>query len=95
MMRGMRRIFPQNKTLVKKRHITYNVYSLKCTITSVSFEPTFTLNGIPISPCGCQAFTLMRIAEEDKSPVAVTHLARARSQRTGGGISGAIFPDEE
>ena len=31
--------------------------NLRCTITLTSFEPTFTLNGIPILPSGCQALT--------------------------------------
>ena len=53
----------------------YNISNLRCSITPVSFEPTFTLNGIPILPCGCQASTHMRIAGEGKSMVAVTHLA--------------------
>ena len=44
--------------------------------TLVSFEPTFTLNGIPILPSGCQALThFVRIGREGKRLVAVTHLA--------------------
>ena len=43
--------------------------------TLVSFEPTFTLNGIPISPSGCQAPLLRKTPGEGKSEVAVTHLA--------------------
>ena len=43
--------------------------------TLVSFEPTFTLNGIPISPSGCQAPLLRKTSGEGKSEVAVTHLA--------------------
>ena len=43
--------------------------------TLVSFEPTFTLNGIPISPSGCQAPLLRKTPGEGKSKVAVTHLA--------------------
>ena len=43
------------------------------------FEPTFTLNGIPISPGSCQALTsgvlAGRIGREGKSLVAVAHLA--------------------
>ncbi len=53
----------------------YNISNLKCAITLVNFEPTFTLNGIPTLPCGCQASTRKRIAGEGKSMVAVTHLA--------------------
>ena len=34
---------------------------------SCCFEPTVTLNGIPISSNGCQAPTRKRIAEEGKS----------------------------
>ena len=37
--------------------IGYNKINLKCATTPVSFEPTDTLNGIPILPCGCQALT--------------------------------------
>ena len=37
--------------------IGYNKVSLGCAITPVYFEPTFTLNGIPILPSGCQALT--------------------------------------
>ncbi len=53
----------------------YNKGNLKCSTTLVCFEPTDTLNGIPTSSNGCQASTHMRIAEEDKSLFAVTHLA--------------------
>ena len=49
------------------------------------FEPTFTLNGIPILPGRCQALIAQGKAE---APVAVTHLASARSQKIGGGILG-------
>ena len=43
--------------------------------TLVSFEPTFTLNGIPILPSGCQAPLRKKTSGEGKSVVAVTHLA--------------------
>ena len=49
------------------------------------FEPTFTLNGIPILPGRFQALSAQGKAE---APVAVTHLALARSQKMGGGILG-------
>ena len=52
---------------------------------SCCFEPTFTLNGIPILPGRCQALIAQGKAE---APVAVTHLALARSQKMGGGILG-------
>ena len=39
---------------------------------SCCFEPTFTLNGAPTLPCGCQALIAQGKAE---APVAVTHLA--------------------
>lgn len=39
---------------------------------SCNFEPTFTLNGIPISVSGCQASDF---AVEGRSLLAVTHLA--------------------
>ena len=65
-----------------------NISNLKCAITLVYFEPTFTLNGIPISSCGCQASTHMRIAGEGKCMAAVAHLAIARSQKAGAGILG-------
>ncbi len=39
---------------------------------SCCFEPTFTLNGTPTLPCGCQALIAQGKAE---APVAVTHLA--------------------
>ena len=74
--------------LVRYRCFGYNKGNLKCSITLVSFEPTFTLNGIPILSCGCQASTRKRIAGEGKSMVAVTHLAMARSQKARAGISG-------
>ena len=62
-------------TVVKMRYIGYNNINLKCSITLVSFEPTFTLNGIPISPSGCQAPLHKKTSGEGKSEVAVTHLA--------------------
>ena len=52
---------------------------------SCCFEPTFTLNGTPTLPRGCQALIAQGKAE---APVAVTHLASARSQKTGGVILG-------
>lgn len=52
---------------------------------SCYLEPTFTLNGIPILPGRCQALIAQGKAE---APVAVTHLALARSQKMGGGILG-------
>ena len=44
-------------TVVKYNATRYNILNLRCAITLVSFEPTFTLNGIPILPSGCQALT--------------------------------------
>ena len=48
---------------------------LKCSTTLVNFEPTDTLNGIPILSYSCQASTRKRIAGEGKSMIAVAHLA--------------------
>ena len=44
-------------TVVKWILTRYNILNLRCGITLTSFEPTFTLNGIPILPSGCQALT--------------------------------------
>ena len=44
-------------TVVKYISTRYNIFNLRCAITLTSFEPTFTLNGIPILPSGCQALT--------------------------------------
>ena len=44
---------------------------------SYHFEPTITFNGIPILYNGCQALLL---SLEGRSYIAVTHLAKARSQ---------------
>ena len=44
-------------TVVKYNATRYNILNLRCAITLTSFEPTFTLNGIPILPSGCQALT--------------------------------------
>ena len=79
----------QDIVLVNNAIIAYNESNLRCAITLVYFEPTFTLNGIPPLSCGCQASTRKRIAGEGKSMVAVTHLAKARSQKAGAGILGA------
>ncbi len=71
--------------------IGYNESNLRCAITFVSFEPTFTLNGIPILPNGCQASTMV-FASSDRSgrqkfgcgdPPSI-----ARSQKAKGGILG-------
>ena len=71
--------------------IRYNIINLRCTITFTSFEPTFTLNGIPILPDGCQASTMV-LALSDRSgrqkfgcgyPPSI-----ARSQKVKGGILG-------
>ena len=56
--------------------IGYNKDNLKCATTPVSFEPTDTLNGIPILPCGCQALTSREGLEgKAEALAAVTHLA--------------------
>ena len=50
-------MFPINclyETVVKTLVSGYNIINLKCWI-SCYFEPTFTLNGIPILCDGCQA----------------------------------------
>ena len=44
-------------SVVKWISTRYNILNLRCAITLTSFEPTFTLNGIPILPSGCQALT--------------------------------------
>ena len=73
------------------RQIRYNISNLRCAITFTSFEPTFTLNGIHISPNGCQASTTV-LASSDRSgrqkfgcgyPPSI-----ARSQKVKGGILG-------
>lgn len=65
----------KNFTVVIFLCIGYNRSNLRCTITLVNFEPTFSLNGIPILLIGCQALTRKRIGREGKRLVAVTHLA--------------------
>ena len=62
------------ETVVKITVNGYNIINLKCWI-SCYFEPTFTLNGIPISPSGCQAPLRKKQTGEGKRLVAVTHLA--------------------
>ena len=59
--------------------------------TLVSFEPTFTLNGIPILPGRCQAFTRKRIAEEDKRLGCGDPPSIARSQKAGADILGIVY----
>ena len=62
---------------------------------SCYFEPTDTLNGIPISSCGCQASGLYgQCAVEGRNMIAVTHLAIARSQNTRFGILGPYTKEE-
>ena len=57
---------------------------------SCVFEPTFTLNGIPILSHGCQASGPFIWFKQWKAEVlfAVTHLAMARSHFAGTGILG-------
>ena len=50
------------ETVVKMIVNGYNISNLKCWI-SCYFEPTFTLNGIPILCDGCQASICQRKAE--------------------------------
>ncbi len=71
--------------------IGYNNINLKCSITLVSFEPTFTLNGIPILPSSCQAFTRKRIAEEDKRFGCGDPPSIARSQKARADILGIVL----
>ena len=56
-------------------YLGYNRINLKCTTKSCYFEPTDTLNGILILPYRCQASGFRPYAVEDRSMVAVTHLA--------------------
>ena len=55
-------IISMYETVVKKMKNRYNISNLKCWI-SCYFEPTFTLNGIPILCDGCQASISQRKAE--------------------------------
>ena len=78
-------------TVVFYRYIGYNRNNLRCLITPVSFEPTFTLNGIPILSGGCQALTLVLRTEDWKGrqkPDCGRPPSIARSHKTGGGILG-------
>ena len=56
--------------------------------TPVIFEPTDTLNGIPISSGGCQALTRLRIGREGKCADCGHPPSLARSQEAGTGILG-------
>jgi len=47
-------IFSMYETVVKSTENVYNISNLKCW-NSCYFEPTFTLNGIPILCDGCHA----------------------------------------
>ncbi len=55
---------------------------------SCYFEPTDTLNGIPISSGGCQALTRLRIGREGKCADCGHPPSAARSQEAGTGILG-------
>ncbi len=55
-------IFSMYETVVKRHINGYNIINLKCW-NSCYFEPTFTLNGIPILCNGCQASISQRKAE--------------------------------
>ena len=71
--------------------IGYNIINLRCAITFTNFEPTFTLNGIPILPNGCQASTMV-LASSDRSGRQKFGCgyppSTARSQKVKGGILG-------
>lgn len=54
---------------------------------SYYFEPTVTLKGIPILSDGCQASERKFTQWKAEVMIAVTHLAYARSQKIGTGIS--------
>ncbi len=71
-------------SVVKWISTRYNILNLRCTITLTSFEPTFTLNGIPILPSGCQALTPQGGLE-----------GIARSQKVRGGILGITIQKRE
>jgi len=81
-------------TVVISGEIDYNKSNLRCAITLVNFEPTFTLNGIPILPCSCQASTRKRIAGEGKNVVAVTHLALLGVKKQEAAFWGYYFTKE-
>lgn len=59
------------------------MYDLTC-----CFEPTFTLNGIPILPDGCQALTHIEDRRGRQKFGCGHPPSYARSQKTGGGILG-------
>ena len=65
----------QKNPVVICYYLGYNRNNLKCAIKSCYFEPTDTLNGILILPYRCQASGFRPYAVEDRSMVAVTHLA--------------------
>ncbi len=75
------------------RQIRYNIINLRCTITFTNFEPTFTLNGIPILLNGCQASTMV-LALSDRSGRQKFGCgdppSYARSQKVKGGILGIL-----
>ncbi len=80
-------------TVVFYSEIRYNKNNLRCTITFTNFEPTFTLNGIPILPNGCQASTTV-LALSDRSGRQKFGCgdppSYARSQKVKGGILGIM-----
>ena len=72
------------------RVIGYNKINLKCATTPVSFEPTDTLNGIPISPYRCQASGLWTLCSGRQKYGCGYPPSLARSQNTRSGILGII-----
>ncbi len=75
-------------TVVLLCKIGYNIINLRCTITLVSFEPTFTLNGIPILLIGCQALTHIEDWKGRQKVGCGYPPSIARSQKTRRGILG-------
>ena len=75
-------------SVVKWISTRYNILNLRCTITLTSFEPTFTLNGIPILPSGCQALTPQGGLEGRQKVGCGYPPSIARSQKVRGGILG-------
>ena len=71
-------------TVVKWILTRYNILNLRCTITLTSFEPTFTLNGIPILLTGWKA----SCEWTSECLAAVAHLASLGVESVGSGVLG-------
>ena len=93
--RGIKKRIEIKNLVVICRYLGYNKINLECSIKSCYFEPTDTLNGIPILSYGCHASGLYALCSGRQKYGCGYPPSLARSQNTRFGISGNTKDKEQ